>query len=196
MELKSEMSETSTSEMPRTREIALTVPEDEVKVLWPNDDFQALGSPGWSVGCCFVLAGTGPRSAIIMANIPCPTLDGHQARGTTTTDRTLGIELHLMTLVRRAIGIFIKHQEQFQHSRTWLMIDRHQYPGWADIVQYRTQHALRHLGLETEVLDRATQAQEPLTLAPSRRAVVVLKNDMGPPDVYLGGSLVYPRYLS
>lgn len=196
LELTSEMSETVTPEKPQTREIALTVPEDEIQVLWPKDDFQALGSPGWLVGCCFVLAGTSPRSAIIMANMSCPTLDIHQARGMMTAERTLDIELRLMTLVRRAVGIFIEHQEQFQHPRTWLMIDRHKCPGWADIVQYRIQHALRHLGLETEVLNRATQAQEPLTLAPFRRAVVVLKNDMRPPDVYLGGSLVYPRHLS
>ena len=115
LELESDISEISTTEMPQTRDIALTVPGDEVKVLWPNDDFQALGFPGWPVGCCFVLAGTIPGSAVIMANIPCSTLDKYPAGGTIATERTLGIELHLMTLVRRAICIFIKHQEQFQH---------------------------------------------------------------------------------
>jgi len=196
LELKSEMSETFGSGASQTRDIALTVPEDEVKVLWPNDDFQALGLPGWPVGCCFVLAGTIPGSAVIMANIPCSTFDKYRTGGTIATERTLYIELHLMTMVRRAIGIFIRHQGQFQHPRAWLMINRHNCQGWADLVQYRTQHTLQHLHLETEILDCGTQSRESLMLAPSRCAVVVFKNDVGPPKVYVGDNLVYPRHLS
>jgi len=187
------MSTTLNLEMLHTQDVALTVPENQVRVLWPNDEFQAIGSPGRSAGCCLVLAGTSPGSAIIMANLTCPVLDLHLFRSTDTTKCLLDLEGHHMTLIRRVIGIFLRHQAQFQQPRAWIIFASCKSPVWADLVQHRAQRVFQHLGLQAEILECAVQTPEATISTPVKRTIIAFKHQKGLPEIYLGDQPLRPR---
>ena len=154
------------------REAILTVARDQLIVLRPNDTQCAVGVQDLGRYCCLVLMGTTSRPAIIMAKIS--TSDGEE---------------HYMSIVRLMVGFFVQEQELFQLPRVWGIFGHgHSCDPQIDLLTQRTSRVFQHLSVQFEI---AFQASPPLD-ARNTLAVVAVRHEPQPPEIYVRDRLLYP----
>ena len=160
----------------RHRNVILTVARDEVAVLRPQNTQHAIGVQSLGKYCCLVLIGTSPRSAIMMAQI-C----------------TSNGEEHYMSLLRLMIGISMKEQELFQLPRAWLIFGHSQKGDLqVDLLAQRTARVFQHLNVQLGIAFRASHPAEVIHPLSDQLAVVAVRHEPEPLEIYVRNRLSYP----
>jgi hypothetical protein len=92
------------------------------------------------------------------------------------------------------IGIFMKEQELFQLPRAWLIFGHSQKCDLqVDLLTQRTARVFQHLNVQLDIAFRASHPAEVIYPLSDQLAVVAVRHEPEPLEIYVRDRLSYPK---